>query len=184
MSRERPEPADDADSASAPTDVEAGMPANEAAARVSAVSTKSRREIGTEAASWNGMGRGWEGDGNGLDKQMKATAAARPASGRVYPSAIPSQLSKAAIQRKIQRHASQQASVQPTRGRVALAQDRSRRLAAALFAFRGGVATELGREVTRGVACRGPPVSGVSYDTLSTLAVPRPAGARTWGMAA
>ena len=74
------------------------MPANEAAARVSAVSTKSRREIGTAAASWNGLGTGWEGDGNGLDKQMKATAAARPAFSRVYPSAIPSQLPKAAIQ--------------------------------------------------------------------------------------
>jgi hypothetical protein len=66
MSREPPEPADDADSDSAPIDVEAGMPANEAAARVSAVSTKSRREIGTEADSWNGLGRGWEGDGNGM----------------------------------------------------------------------------------------------------------------------
>jgi len=79
MSRERPEPADDADSASAPTDVEAGMPANEAAASVSAVSTKSRREIGTEADSRKRLG--WEGAGKGMATGPTSRSRKRPRHG-------------------------------------------------------------------------------------------------------
>ena len=119
---------------------------------------------------------------------MKATAAARPAPLRVYPSVIHSQLSEAAILRKIFQRAGQQGSVPPTEAEWLKAQERSRRRAAEPLAFRAGAAAVSGRDAARAPPCEGARramlVGGGSYDTLSTLAVPRPAGARTWGMAA